>query len=119
MAQQERIEHDIDIYEVSQPKKLTEDAVIVLLSRYAKQAKEPNTNYADRIINCLVHSVYLTEDKITIAYNITDGDNLLALEFDLLAEIEKRRNNAFFKGSSIETSGELQAQQGGFWSSLL
>ena len=79
---------EIDSASVETPK-LTEKHIKYLLSQFLREENVSDEKYNRDIIECFIHSVYLFDDKICIAYNLTEGDGVkkTELEFSRLEEL--------------------------------
>lgn len=72
---QEKLEYEIDMAKIKKPD-LTKDHIIFMLKQYADLDYSIEKNKAD-MIECFVNSVYLSDEKLVIAYNLTNDKSEL------------------------------------------
>ncbi len=82
-----QIKYEIENCSAEVPQ-LTETHIKYMLSQFVRDEHVPDEEYSKDIIDCFIHSVYLFEDKICIAYNLTEGNEMKKtdLEFARLRE---------------------------------
>lgn len=66
---QEHLEHEILLAELAQPK-LAEKEIKYLLSQFVRETDEPLEEYSRSLIDTLVNTVHLYNDKLIITYNM-------------------------------------------------
>lgn len=72
-AAQEQLEHEITVCSVATPK-LTEREVRFLLSQFIRETDEPMEEYSRNLLDSLVSSVHLHEDKLIVTYNLLNKE---------------------------------------------
>lgn len=99
---QEKIEFEIDMQKLKQPK-LTERQITFLLSQFQRETSETLEEYNNNIIECFVNTVHLYDNKIYITYNLTnDSSELLSSELELLTDSEKGVEYCVYSGSDLD-----------------
>lgn len=72
-AAEAQLEHEITVCSVATPK-LTEREVRYLLGQFVRETDEPMEEYNRNLLDCLVNTVHLYEDKLIVTYNLMNNE---------------------------------------------
>lgn len=53
---------------------MTEKHIAFMLSKFQRETADPLDDYNENILDYFVHSVYLYDDKLVVAYNLADNE---------------------------------------------
>lgn len=76
----DKLEFDIELAKIKKPD-LTEEHIIFMLNQFCRETSIPMQKYNEDIIECFVHAVYFSKDRLVITYNLTNEKNELDSSF--------------------------------------
>lgn len=108
----EALEFNIDELKIKQPK-LSEEQIRFMLLQFQKDGSETDLKYKENIIEYFVNSVYLYDDRIVVAYNLTKEKNELESSFlEFLSDSAKPDLVGIRAGSDLTLFGGGEACTG-------
>jgi DNA invertase Pin-like site-specific DNA recombinase len=131
-AQKADIEHELTVKRIAIRHRWSESEILKWLNSFV-QGGEPEVDYQRRIIDTLINSVYVYDDKIVIYYNVKDGAQVSHIDIidywdesvddtpldgsaECLDSVQPPKKNGFQRGEVCPTahvlSAELNALQG-------